>query len=156
MPIPSNLSFEAAAVPVVFMTALHGLKDLAKLQPGERVLVHAAAGGVGMAAVQLCRHFGAEVYGTASAGKWAVLEGMGLDARHIASSRDTRFERTFLSATDGEGVDVVLNSLTGEFVDASLRLLPRGGRFLEMGLTDLRDRGELGSGGAPRRRLHAF
>ncbi len=123
------------------MTALHGLQDLAQLKPGERVLVHAAAGGVGMAAVQLCRHFGAEVYGTASAGKWPVLEGMGLDARHIASSRDTSFERTFLSATDGEGVDVVLNSLTGEFVDASLRLLPRGGRFLEMGVTDLRDRG---------------
>ena len=116
------------------MTALYSLKDLAKLQPGERVLVHAAAGGVGMAAVQLCRHFGAEVYGTASAGKWPVLERMGLDARHIASSRDLSFERIFLSATDGEGVDVVLNSLTGEFVDASLRLLPRGGRFLEMGV----------------------
>ena len=114
--------------------AARACKTLRQVQPGERVLVHAAAGGVGMAAVQLCRHFGAEVYGTASAGKWPVLEGMGLDARHIASSRDTRFERTFLSATDGEGVDVVLNSLTGEFVDASLRLLPRGGRFLEMGV----------------------
>jgi hypothetical protein len=107
------------------------------------VLVHAAAGGVGMAAVQLCRHFGAEVYGTASAGKWPVLEWMGLDARHIASSRDTSFERTFLSATDGEGVDVVLNSLTGEFVDASLRLLPRGGRFLEMGVADVRALGAI-------------
>ena len=63
---------------------------------------------------------------------------MGLDARHIASSRDLSFERRFLSATDGKGVDVVLNSLTGEFVDASLRLLPRGGRFLEMGLADVR------------------
>src|SRR5262249_28899331 len=127
VPIPSDLSFEqAAAVPVVFMTALHGLRDLANLRPGERRLVNAAARGLRMAAVQLCRHFGAEVYGTASPGKWPVLEGMGLDARHIASSRDPSFETKFLSATDGEGVDVVLNSLTGEFVDASLRLLPRG------------------------------
>ena len=71
------------------MTALYGAAEISrKFKAGERVLVHAAAGGVGMAAVQLCRHFGAEVYGTASAGKWPVLEGMGLDARHIASSRD--------------------------------------------------------------------
>ena len=142
--IPAGLSFEqAATVPTVFMTALYSLRDVAKLQRGERVLVHAAAGGVGMAAVQLCQHFGAEVYGTASTGKWPLLKSMGLDARHIANSRDLSFERTFLSATDGEGVDVVLNSLTGELVDASLRLLPRGGRFLEMGLTDLRDQGGL-------------
>ena len=92
--IPANLSFEqAATIPTVFMTALHSLKRPRETSgDGERVLVHAAAGGVGMAAVQLCRHFGAEVYGTASAGKWSVLEGMGLDARHIASSRDLSFE----------------------------------------------------------------
>ena len=76
------------------LTALYALQDLGQVKAGERVLVHAAAGGVGMAAVQLCRHFGAEVYGTASAGKWSVLERMGLDARHIASSRDLSFERT--------------------------------------------------------------
>src|SRR5262249_41078995 len=99
--------------------------------------------GVGMAAVQLCQHFGAEVYGTASAGKWPVLARMGLDGRHIASSRDLSFETQLLSATDGQGVDVVLNSLTGEFVDASLRLLRRGGRFLEMGIADVRDPGSI-------------
>ena len=92
-----------------------------------------------MAAVQLCRHFGAEVYGTASPGKWPVLAGIGLDGRHIANSRDLSFETQFLSSTNGEGVDIVLNALTGEFVDASLRLLPRGGRFLEMGIADGRD-----------------
>jgi hypothetical protein len=125
--VPAGMSFEAAAtVPLAYLTALYALQDLGQVKAGERVLVHAAAGGVGMAAVQLCRHFGAEVYGTASAGKWSVLEKMGLDARHIASSRDLSFETQFLSATDGKGVDVVLNSLTGEFVDASLRLLPRG------------------------------
>ena len=137
--VPAGMSFEAAAtVPLAYLTALYALQDLGQVKAGERVLVHAAAGGVGMAAVQLCRHFGAEVFGTASAGKWSVLEGMGLDARHIASSRDPSFETAFLAATDGRGVDVVLNSLTGEFVDASLRLLPRGGRFLEMGIADVR------------------
>jgi NADPH:quinone reductase-like Zn-dependent oxidoreductase/acyl carrier protein len=137
--VPAGMSFEAAAtVPLAYLTALYALQELGQVQAGDRVLVHAAAGGVGMAAVQLCRHFGAEVYGTASPDKWSVLEGMGLDARHIASSRDLSFETQLLSATDGRGVDVVLNSLTGEFVDASLRLLRRGGRFLEMGIADVR------------------
>jgi NADPH:quinone reductase-like Zn-dependent oxidoreductase/acyl carrier protein len=138
--IPAGMSFETAAtVPLAYLTALYALQELGQVKPGDRVLVHAAAGGVGMAAVQLCRHFGAEVYGTANAPKWPVLQRMGLDAQHIASSRDLSFETQFLSATDGKGVDVVLNALTGEFIDASLRLLPRGGRFLEMGLADVRD-----------------
>ncbi|MEV0505799.1 MDR/SDR family oxidoreductase, partial [Streptomyces spectabilis] len=96
-------------------------------------------GGVGMAAVQLARHFGAEVYGTASTGKWDVLRDLGIDDSRIASSRTLDFEAAVLAASDGQGVDVVLNSLARESVDASLRLLPRGGRFVEMGKTDLRD-----------------
>uniref|UniRef100_A0AAU3GNW7 SDR family NAD(P)-dependent oxidoreductase n=1 Tax=Streptomyces sp. NBC_01401 TaxID=2903854 RepID=A0AAU3GNW7_9ACTN len=135
--IPDGWTFEqAAGVPVVFLTAYRGLVDLAGLSAGETVLVHAAAGGVGMAAVQLARHLGAEVYGTASTGKW---EATGLATDHLASSRTADFESAFLAATGGRGVDVVLNSLTGELIDASLRLLPRGGRFVEMGKTDLRD-----------------
>ena len=102
--------------------------------------MHAAAGGVGIAAVQLAQHFGAEVFGTASSGKWDVLRELGLDDDHIASSRDLEFEEKFLGVTGGRGVDVVLNALAREFVDASLRLLPRGGRFVEMGKTDIRDR----------------
>ncbi|WP_245305563.1 type I polyketide synthase, partial [Bradyrhizobium sp. LTSP857] len=138
--VPAGMSFEAAAtIPLAYLTALYALQELGHIRSGDRVLVHAAAGGVGMAAVQLCRHFGAEVYGTASPGKWPVLERMGLDGRHIANSRDLSFETQFRSATKGEGVDIVLNALTGEFVDASLRLLPRGGRFLEMGIADGRD-----------------
>ena len=138
--VPDRLSsVEASTVPLVFLTALYGLQRLGALQPGERVLVHAGAGGVGMAAVQLARHLGAEVFATASPRKWGVLRAMGLDDAHIASSRDTGFADAFLQATDGAGVDVVLNSLAGRFVDASLRLLPRGGRFLEMGKTDIRD-----------------
>ncbi|UED87990.1 type I polyketide synthase [Streptomyces profundus] len=135
--MPGGWTFEqAAGVPVVFLTAYRGLVDLAGLRAGETVLVHAAAGGVGMAAVQLARHLGAEVYGTASTGKW---EATGLAADQLASSRTAEFESAFLAATGGRGVDVVLNSLTGELVDASLRLLPRGGRFIEMGRADLRD-----------------
>ena len=138
--IPAGLSFaEAAGIPIVFLTAYYGLFDLARLQPGERVLIHAAAGGVGMAAVQLARHVGAEIYATASAGKWATLRALGLAETHIASSRELTFESRLLAASEGRGVDVVLNSLAREFVDASLRLLPRGGRFLEMGKTDIRD-----------------
>src|SRR5580704_14727808 len=106
---------------------------------GESVLIHAAAGGVGMAAVQLARHLGAEVFATASPGKWGVLAGAGLVGEHIASSRDLGFEDAFRSATGGRGVDVVLDCLRGELVDASLRLLAPEGRFVEMGKIDVRD-----------------
>ncbi|WP_181008973.1 type I polyketide synthase, partial [Streptomyces sp. SM12] len=136
-PFPESWTFEqAAAMPLVFLTAYHALTDLAGVRPGERVLVHAAAGGVGMAALQLARHLGAEVYGTAHPAKWDTLRALGLDERRIASSRTTDFENAF---ADSGGLDVVLNSLTGEFVDASLRLLRDGGRFLEMGKVDIRD-----------------
>ena len=123
----------------MFLTALYGLSVLAGLRAGERVLVHAATGGVGMAAVQLARHLGAEVFATASRGKWDTLRAMGFDADHIGDSRTLEFEDEFLAASGGAGMDVVLNSLAGEFTDASLRLLVRGGRFIEMGKTDLRD-----------------
>ncbi|MFJ1792952.1 SDR family NAD(P)-dependent oxidoreductase [Kitasatospora griseola] len=138
--IPAGWSFaRAASVPVVFLTAHYGLFDLGGLQSGESVLVHAAAGGVGMAAVQLARHAGARVFATASPAKWDVLRAGGLDDGHIASSRTTDFAETFLAATGGQGVDLVLDSLAREFVDAGLRLLPNGGRFVEMGKTDVRD-----------------
>ncbi|MEW1754735.1 type I polyketide synthase, partial [Streptomyces angustmyceticus] len=138
--VPEGWSFaQAASVPVVFLTAYHALVELGGVQAGESVVVHAGAGGVGMAAVQLARHLGAEVFATASPGKWGTLRALGLDDAHLASSRDLDFESSFLAATGGRGVDVVLDSLAREFVDASLRLLPRGGRFLEMGKTDVRD-----------------
>ncbi|QKW65461.1 type I polyketide synthase [Streptomyces sp. NA03103] len=146
-PMPKDWTFaRAASVPVVFLTAYYGLVDLARVRPGESVLIHAAAGGVGLAALQLARHLGAEVYATASPGKWDVLRAMGVPEDRIAHSRTLDFADRFLEATDGRGVDVVLNSLAGEFVDASLRLLPRGGRFLEMGKTDIRDAAEVADG----------
>ena len=97
-----------------------------------------------MAAVQLARHLGAEVFATASPGKWEVLRAMGLDEAHIASSRTLEFKERFLEETGGQGMDVVLDSLAGEFVDASLGLA--GARvvgFVEMGKTDIRDPGEV-------------
>ncbi len=138
--IPQGWSFEqAAAVPLVFLTAYRALVDIADLQPGERVLVHAGAGGVGMAAIQLAHHLGAEVFATASPGKWPALRELDLDNAHLASSRDLGFREKFLAETGDIGVDVVLNALTRDFVDASLDLLPRGGRFVEMGKVDVRD-----------------
>ncbi len=140
--IPAGWSFaEAAGVSVAFLTAYYALADLGEVRAGESLLVHAATGGVGMAAVQLARHWGLEVFATASTGKWNMLRATGFDEDHIADSRTLEFERKFLTGTGGNGVDVVLDSLAGEFVDASLRLLPRGGRFLEMGKTDIRDAG---------------
>ncbi|MFC9897064.1 type I polyketide synthase [Nocardia sp. NPDC127579] len=140
VPIPAGLSFaEAATIPAVFLTAYVALRDLARLAPGERLLVHAATGGVGWAAIALARHWGAELFGTAGPGKQHVLRELGLDEDHIGDSRTVEFERTFRATTGGTGVDVVLDSLAGEFVDASLRLTAPGGRFIELGKTDVRD-----------------
>ncbi|HMH93616.1 MAG TPA: SDR family NAD(P)-dependent oxidoreductase, partial [Streptosporangiaceae bacterium] len=140
MPIPEGWSFaQAATVPAAFVTAWYGLADLGRLAPGDKLLLHAAAGGVGMAALQLARRAGAQVYATASPPKWDTLRALGLPDTRIASSRTPAFEAAFLAATGGQGVDAVLNCLTGELTDASLRLLPRGGKFIEMGKTDIRD-----------------
>ncbi|MEU3228279.1 type I polyketide synthase [Streptomyces sp. NPDC006976] len=137
--MPEDWTFEqAASVPVVFLTAYYALVDLAGLKPGESVLVHAAAGGVGMAAAQLARHLGAEVFGTAGPAKHDTLRSLGIDDAHLASSRDLDFEEHFRTTAGAGGIDVVLNSLAREYVDASLRLLGGGGRFLEMGKTDVR------------------
>ncbi|MDT0327638.1 SDR family NAD(P)-dependent oxidoreductase [Nocardiopsis lambiniae] len=149
--IPEGWTFEeAAAVPIVFLTAYHALVDVAAVRPGESVLIHAAAGGVGLAAVQLARHMGAKVFGTASPHKWKVAVEYGVPGEHLSSSRDLDFETSLRAANGGRGFDVVLNSLSGEFVDASLRLLRApgggagvGGRFVEMGRTDVRDEADV-------------
>ncbi|MFG3716161.1 SDR family NAD(P)-dependent oxidoreductase, partial [Micromonospora sp. NPDC047730] len=129
--VPDGWSMEqAAGVPVVWLTAWLGLVELAGLRAGQRVLVHAAAGGVGMAAVQLARWLGAEVWATASESKWDLVD---VPRERLASSRSTAFVDVFPG-----GFDVVLNSLAGEFVDASVGLLRPGGVLLEMGKTDVR------------------
>ena len=134
---------QAASVPVAHSTARCALVDVAQLQPGERVLIHAAAGGVGLAAVALAQRLGAEVFATASPSKWDTLRGLGIDDEHLASSRTGEFGERFAAATAGAGMDAVLNCLTGELVEASLDLLPRGGRFVELGTADVRDPAEV-------------
>ncbi|WP_322756781.1 SDR family NAD(P)-dependent oxidoreductase, partial [Frankia sp. Cas3] len=137
--VPPEWTFtEAAAVPIAYLTAYYGLADLAAAQPGESVLIHAAAGGVGMAAVAVAQWLGLEVFATASPAKWDAVRAQGIPEDHLASSRTLDFETGFAEITAGRGVDIVLNSLAGDFVDASLRLLADGGRFLEMGKTDVR------------------
>ena len=142
--MPRGWTFtQAATAPIVWMTALQGLQNIAHLAGGETILIHAGTGGVGMSAIQLARHYGAEIFTTASPPKWDVLRSLGIDDRHIANSRTLDFEEHILRETNGRGVDVVLDSLAGDFVDASLRLLPRGGRFMEIGKTDVRDAEEV-------------
>ncbi|WP_323747753.1 SDR family NAD(P)-dependent oxidoreductase [Catenulispora rubra] len=130
---------QAAASPVGYLTAYHCLHDLAGLGAGESVLIHTATGAVGHAAVHIAHHLGATVYATAHPDKWPALLALGIPRERISSSRNLDYEAAFGADTGGRGIDVVLNSLAGEHTDASLRLLAPGGRFVEMGRTDLRD-----------------
>jgi len=133
VPKPQQLGFaEATTIPSAFMTAHHTLVGLARIQAGERVLIHAAAGGVGMAAVQLAQRAGAEVFATAgSEEKRQALRRLGVG--RVMDSRSLAFADELMASTGGEGVDVVLNSLSGEFIPRSLSVLRSGGRFLEIG-----------------------
>ncbi|MEU9986405.1 type I polyketide synthase [Streptomyces sp. NPDC048045] len=139
-PIPAGWSFtRAASVPVAFLTAHHALRDLAALRPGESVLVHAADGDIGLAAVQLARHWGAEVYATASPAERDTVRAAGVPDSHLASLHDDDFVGKFTAQTGGRGVDVVLNPRTRDFEDGSLELLSGGGRFITPGAADGRD-----------------
>jgi acyl transferase domain-containing protein/NADPH:quinone reductase-like Zn-dependent oxidoreductase/thioesterase domain-containing protein/acyl carrier protein len=127
---------QACTIPITFLTAYYSLVHLAQLQPGERVLIHAGAGGVGLAAIQIAQHLGAEVLATAgSDNKREFLRSLGV--RHVYSSRTSAFADEILAATNREGVDVVLNSLPGEAINKSLSILRAYGRFLEIGKTDI-------------------
>jgi NADPH:quinone reductase-like Zn-dependent oxidoreductase/acyl carrier protein len=135
-PLPATVGdAEGATVPVCFLTALYTLRQLGRIGAGDRVLIHAAAGGVGMAAIQLAQAAGAEVFATASPPKWPVLERMGV--RHIFHSRTLAFADEIRARTGGTGVDLVLNSLTGEFIAESLKLLRPGGHFIEIGKREI-------------------
>ncbi len=144
VPIPTGWSFAAAAsVPVAFLTAYIALVEIGGLSAGQRVLIHAGAGGVGQAAIQIAAHLGAQVYATAHPHKHPVLRGLGVAEQRIASSRSLDFAAAFHQASGGAGMDVVLNSLSGDFIDTSLQLLAPGGRFLEIGKTDIRSAAEI-------------
>lgn len=141
VPLPEALSAEqGASLSTAFLTALYGLDTLASLQPGETVLIHAAAGGVGQAALQVALRRGARVLATASASKRAGLLQQGCAA--VFDSRSLAFREEVLAATGGRGVDVVLNSLKGEWVDASFEALAAGGRFVELGKIEVWSRAE--------------
>jgi acyl transferase domain-containing protein/NADPH:quinone reductase-like Zn-dependent oxidoreductase len=132
--MPDALGFsEAATIPIAFLTAAYGLRHLARVKPGDRVLIHAAAGGVGLAAVRLAHLAGAEVFATAAPAKWAALRECGV--RHVFNSRTLDFADEI-----GEGtIDVVLNSLTDDFIPRSITLLRPGGSFVEIGKRDIWD-----------------
>lgn len=134
---PSVMSFdEAAGIPLVFATVTIALTRLARLEAGETVLIHAGAGGVGLAAIQLAHHLGAKVITTVgSPRKVDYLKGLGVE--HIFNSRRTNFREMVLATTGGRGVDVVLNSLAGRSMLQSLRCLAPYGRFVEIGKTDI-------------------
>lgn len=133
MPKPPGMSFvQAATIPIAFLTADYALNTLGKLKPGERVLIHAAAGGVGLAAVQLALQSGAEIFATAgSPEKRALLLSLGV--HYVFDSRTLSFAEEIQHVTGGDGVHMVLNSLSDEFIPKSLGVLVSGGRFLEIG-----------------------
>ena len=135
-PAPPDLPVTGlATIPSAFVSAELSF-ELSGLEAGERVLVHAGAGGVGLAAIQLVQAAGAEVFATASAPKQAYLRSLGVE--HVFDSRTTDFGEQIMEATGGQGVDMVLNSLTSEgFIDASLACLRQGGRFVEMARRDI-------------------
>ncbi|WP_369363394.1 SDR family NAD(P)-dependent oxidoreductase [Streptomyces sp. CG4] len=141
--IPDHLSFaEAATLPVAFFTVQHSLEHLARLGEGETVLVHGAAGGVGLAALQYAQHVGARIIATAgSPAKRALLTLLGAD--HVLDSRTLAFADQVLELTGGEGVDVVLNSLAGEAIARNLDILRPGGRCIELGKRDIHTGGRL-------------
>lgn len=134
---PSTLDDDAAAtVPIPYLTAYYGLVEIASLRRGERILIHSATGGVGLAAIQIARHLGAEIFATAGNGdKREHLRALGIE--HVMDSRSLAFAEEIASATDGEGVDVVLNSLSGEAISKGLEILRPGGRFVELGKRDI-------------------
>ncbi|MER6030997.1 type I polyketide synthase [Streptomyces sp. NPDC001851] len=135
--IPDGMDFSAAAtLPVVFLTVHHSLHQLARLAPGETVLVHGGAGGVGLAAAQYAEHTGARVIATAGTpAKRDLLRLLGI--HHVLDSRSLDFAERVRALTEGRGVDVVLNSLAGEAIGRGLETLRPGGRFIELGKRDL-------------------
>ncbi|MEZ0386917.1 MAG: SDR family NAD(P)-dependent oxidoreductase, partial [Verrucomicrobium sp.] len=137
LPIPGNLSYEeASTLPVVFMTSWHSLANVARMRAGESILVHAGAGGVGMAAIQIAHHLGVKVIATASSGvKRSLLETLGVE--HVIDSRRADFVDAVMNLTNRRGVDVVLNALAAEAIPMGMACLAEFGRFIEIGKRDI-------------------
>lgn len=143
-PKPKHLSFEeAVTIPITFLTAYYALVTLGKLRQDERILIHAAAGGVGLAAVKIARWIGAEIFTTAgNQEKRDFLQSLGI--KHTLDSRSGDFAHEVMRRTSGEGVNVVLNSLAGELMTKSLSVLSPYGRFLEIGIRDIANNSQIG------------
>jgi acyl transferase domain-containing protein/acyl carrier protein len=141
---PAHISFEeAATIPITFLTAYYSLHYLARMQAGDRVLIHAAAGGVGLAAIQLAQRAGAEVLATAGTpAKRDLLRALGVE--HVMDSRSLAFAGEVMERTGGRGVDIVLNSLAGEAIPKSLSVLSPYGRFIEIGKRDIYEDSKIG------------
>jgi NADPH:quinone reductase-like Zn-dependent oxidoreductase len=149
MRIPDEIDFaDAAGMPIIYVTAYYSLVHIARMRRGESVLIHAAAGGVGQAAIQLALGLGAEVYVTVgtAAKKAHLMERFGIAEERIFSSRDTSFEDGVKRVTNGRGVDVVLNSLAGESLRAGWRCVAPFGRFVELGKRDIETGSKLDMG----------
>jgi acyl transferase domain-containing protein/acyl carrier protein len=152
--LPPGLSVDqAAAVSTAYATAWYGLHDMARIKPGDRVLIHSATGGVGQAAIAIARAAGAEIFVTAGSPQHRELL-RDMDIEHVYDSRNTEFAELIRRDTDGYGVDIVLNSLAGAAQRAGLELLSIGGRFVEIGKGDVHSNTRLGLG--PFRRNLAF
>ncbi|KAL8706673.1 MAG: hypothetical protein Q9201_000307 [Fulgogasparrea decipioides] len=138
--IPEGMSLtDAASIPAVFCTAHYSLVAIARLQRGESVLIHGAAGGVGQAAIMISQMIGAQIYATvgSEAKKEHLIATYGLGSDHIFSSRSPLFGQQLREMTDGRGVDVVLNSLSGELLRTSWDCVAKYGRFVELGKSDI-------------------
>jgi polyketide synthase 12/epothilone polyketide synthase D len=144
LPLPPGVTVaQAATMPLAHLTAWYALDSVARLRKGERVLIHAAASGVGLAAIQWARHVGAEVFATASTE--AERDPLrSLDVRHIADARSDRFVADVLAWTGGQGVDVVLDSVSGDLIAKGFDVLREHGRFIELGKRDALGQAQLG------------
>ncbi|KAL7940526.1 putative polyketide synthase [Trichoderma barbatum] len=142
-PIPDSMSYEeAATLSVCYLTALYSIYDLANTQPGHKVLVHSASGGLGLAAIQILKYIGCEIFVTVGDQRKRALlmNEWGIPADHIFYSRDISFAADLMKATNGYGADVILNSLTGDLLDESWRCIADGGTLVELGKRDMLDR----------------
>ena len=139
-PMPSGLSFEeAATLPLVHATAFHSLVNVARARPGQTILIHAAAGGVGQSAIQLAKHLGLVIFATVGSAdkKQLIQEAYGIESDHIFNSRDLSFAKGVMRMTKGRGVDCILNSLSGEALRQSWQCIAAFGTFVEIGMKDI-------------------
>ena len=144
--IPDSLTFEeAATIPLVYLTSLYSLKNIGNLRKGQSVLIHSAAGGIGISCIQLAQYFGAEIYVTVGSEEKRkfLTETFGIPPERMFSSRTTRFASQIRQATQGKGIDIIINSLTGDLLDESWRICADGGTMVEIGKKDIVDRNHL-------------